>query len=305
MKILTNVALMVITLVMLSTFQANAAGLGQSMIVNGDLHVAVVQNPHKNFVGEWGYLDPNSGNPIFVGVTSDIGVFQFIGSFDGEEIIFWADGKNKRFYTGHGSNSIEPGRFVINGVKFDVVVDQSGGWQEEIVEPVQFVEAYSEIETFDESDCSQNDITYQPVKFTKLQSFRKDSINLDACRMIVTGNTIDWHLFKDGAVTVEVTFNDSCDDTFNVTDTINYFIRPDKNYEGYRLTDYDYPESGIYPSKIRVTKENGNGMHYIYINKVDVSHLVGQLVSVKFRLYQDGELVQAYQSSATMTELVK
>jgi hypothetical protein len=46
-------------------------------------------------------------------------------------------------------------------------------------------------------------------------------------------------------------------------------------------------------------------MHYIYINKVDVFHLVGQNISGKFRLYQDGELIQAYVGSAVMTQLIK
>ncbi len=293
---LRSVVLMAIAAVIFTTINVSAAGLGQSMIVDGDITIAVISNPHKNFDGQWGYVD-STGEDIAIGWSDEVGIARYVGYFDNEELIFWADGKKKRFYTGHGTNSIEPDRFVINGIKFDIVVEENATIQE--VETDAEVVAYG----VDHNNCAMNEIDYLPVRFQKLQAFNKGELN--AARLIVCGDNIDWSLFQDGMITIEVTINDSCDDTFNISDTVEYFNIPAKNFKGYRLTDYDYPENGVYPSKIRMTRERGVNKHYIYINKVNIHHLTGQVVNVKFRLYQDGELIQAYIGASKVTSLIR
>lgn len=277
---------------------AQASALGTSYIANGYVTCQVTQNPHKDST-QWGYVD-GSGAEIMLGYTGDIGVSQPLGFFENEEIVFWMDGKNKRFYTGHGNNSSDHTRFVINGVKFNVSIDEGYGSE------LSQIETESEVRGIgDENDCYDYSVYHEQVKLAYLEARWSSRSNLNLVRIRFEGDNIDWNLYRNGQITIEVTLNDECESTFNVGDEIGYFNLPEKDFEGYRLTDYDYPESGIYPAKIRITKERGVNKHYLYINKVNVHDLVGTNVNVKVRLYQDGELIQAFEGEKIMTQVIK
>lgn len=276
---------------------AHASGLGTSYVANGYVTCKVTKNPHKDSQ-QWGYVDEN-GNEIMLGWTGDIDVEQSVGYFDNEEITFWVDGKNRRFFTGQGNNSSDHTRFVINGVKFNVSIDDGYGSE------LSQIETESETRGLgDSNDCYDYSVYYEQVAVADLEARWSSRANLNLVRIRLEGDKIDWTLYRDGFITVEVTLNNECISTFNVSDEIGYFNLPEKDFEGYRLTDYDYPESGVYPGKIRITKERGVNKHYVYINKVDVHYLVGSDVNVKVRLYQGGELVQAFEGSKIMTQVI-
>jgi len=312
MKRFTNVVLMAIVAVIFVTFNVNAAGLGQSFMADGGVTVTVTKNPHKNFSGDWGIVDPSTGVDVVIGQTTEIDVDRYVGSYDNQELLFWADGKNKRFYTGHGNAQTTDNQFVINGVHFNIAVvkieipkdDDSTPVVEVEEAVVRTFEVTSEV--YSETDCSDPDVNYVPVKFSKFQALYSSILGFDVFRMICSGQGIDWTLFHTGEVTVEVTFNNSCDDTYNLTDAIEYFdLVAEKDFEGHRLTNYDYPDVGVYPAKIRITKERGIDKHYLYINKVNLHHMKGQTVNCKIRLFQDGELIQAYEGDSVMESIYK
>ena len=304
MKILTNVALMVVTLVMVATFQANAAGLGKSYIATGDISVTVLSNPHKNFSGEWGIVDPEDGLEVGLGWTDEVGTPRYVGQFNGDELIFWADGKRKRFYTGHGNSSTSCQSFVINGVKFAITADEYAV-ETPIIEETETVSEVIANDTLSD-DCSDPDIVYSAVNVYYLQSWYVSRLNLDILRIRMVGNAINWNLFKEGDVTAEVTLNNQCENTWNLSDTIHKFEKTSKRYKGVKLDDYDYPGGkGMYPAKIRVVDEAGKKRHYLYVNNVNVAHLVGSNVNVKIRLYQGGQIIQAYEGDAKMGETIK
>jgi len=311
----------------LDTDWAYAGGLGKDYICNGDTYVTV-ERGHKGCYS-FGYVDPVSGDDLIVGNTCDTATL-YVGNFDAEAVKFWADGKNKRYYTGHSNKDAFDNRFVINGNQFiltmdDVVdeapaddpvdeepVDEETPVEEPEVEPLPeiapepFIAAtrVAPLDTADETDCSDLSIDYDPMSISTLYALRGRT-GIETFRMIASGGTIDWTLFKNGKVKAIVTINDECAGTFNLTDDIEYFNLPDKDFEGYRLDAYDYPDSGSYIAKLRVTKERGVNKHYIYINNVDIVDLAGQVVSVKVALYQDDELVQAYAGSKTLKRIVK
>jgi hypothetical protein len=304
-KIKTSL-IVVLTIVglILSVSLSNAGGLGSNYVVDGHVYVTVTKNPH-NASYAWGVVDVDSDTEEDreLGFTDEVGVKMYVGYYDDEIVEFWADGKINRYYTGHGKNQKVTDKFVINGVHFSI---KSESYPISQITPA--VEA---------SDCSDLDIDFIPVRVLDLQ-YRQSIVieDLKIIRIQVSDSNIDWSLFEDGEITVEVTFNESCDLTYNVSDTISYFNcmtgdscsgTPGKAFEGYRLTDYDYPIGPeAYAAKIRVTTENGINKHYIYINNADNhSDLVDTIVNLKVKLYQNGELIQAYEGDKIMTTNMK
>jgi hypothetical protein len=286
--------------IFLTVTLCNAAGLGSNYVGKGNVYVTITKNPHSNS-HPWGFVNPYTGEDIELGVTDEVGQRRFVGYYEDQIIQFWADGKNKRYHTGHGQNQNVTDRFVINGVQFFIESEST-----ELIPAVNtLVEA---------SDCSDSDINWTPVNVNVLQYRQSKTPSLMVLRITVSGSGIDWTLFTDGEVTAEVTLNNSCDLTYNLTDTIGYFdckiagscssSGVKRQYEGYRLTDYDYPAGPVtYPAKIRVTKDkNGMNQHYLYINYIeDHSDLVGSNVNLKIKLYQNGTLIQAFDGDGVMT----
>ena len=71
---------------------------------------------------------------IVVGSTEEGQSFD-LGWFDPEsEIVFWSQGRNKRFYTGKGNATTTHDQFVINGVKFQIYIEK------EILKWLEFLE---------------------------------------------------------------------------------------------------------------------------------------------------------------------
>jgi hypothetical protein len=304
-KIKTSlIVVLAIVGLMFSVSLSNAGGLGSNYVGDGNVYVTITKNPHKDS-HSWGFVNPHTGEDIELGLTEQVNQRRYVGYYENQIIEFWADGKNKRYYTGHGQNQNVTDKFVINGVHFFIESES-----EEIISVTTAVEA---------SDCSDPDIDFIPVNVQGLQYFKPKTLDMMVMRIRVSGSGIDWTLFTDGEITLEVTFNNSCDLTYNVSDTIGYFDCKDgvsscsssgirAQYEGYRLTDYDYPTGPVtYPAKIRVTKDKrGINQHYLYINNVeDHSNLVGSNVNLKVKLYQNGELIQAYEGDEVMTTNVQ
>lgn len=160
-----------------------------------------------------------------------------------------------------------------------------------------------------ENDCSREYVDYIDVDWVTLAALDRGE-RFDVLRIVVTSDQIDWTLFHNGQITVEVTLNDRCDLTFRGTDEIRYFEIPEKRFKGYRLSDYDYPEAeSEYAGKIRVTEERGKMMHYIYFNNVPSTILdmarTGDYIVAKIRLYQDGNLIQAYLANGKSMDYIQ
>ena len=289
---------------------SHAGGLGSNYVGDGNVYVTITKNPH-NTSYPWGVVNPHTGE------DSEVGQRRFVGYYEDQILQFWADGKNKRFETGHGKNVNESNKFVINGVKF--IIDSE----------------IPTISTFVEEDvCLEPDIDYIPVEVDRLQYIYSTVSELWTMRIITSGSGIDWTLFNDGEITVEVIFNDSFNDicdapyTYSLVDTVEYFncfgestcsssgITGQK--EGYRSTNTD--KEGLidtaelnsmlqlpYTVKTRVTTEKGGiDKNYVYIRNIDDhSDLVDSIVNVKIRLYQNGELIQAYEGDKIMTSNVQ
>jgi len=293
-----------IYLIMIMTGQAEAGGLGHSYLLEngGTVSVTVVKEPHQDY-REWGYV--YNGTQTTVGYTSEGQTFD-LGWFDEEaQVVFWVAGKNKVFYTGKSNKATTDDQFVINGTHFEIDVEEGNsemvGTTKQITETV--VVAADAVDIASRNDCSDPNVVYnqgRKVKFEMVAS--RDGY--DSLRVVMNVQN-NWTLLRNGEITAEVTLNDSCEHTFSATDEINYFTRPDKDYEGHRLVEYKFPEGITYFGKLRVTTEKGVDKHYIYLNNVDAWDLVGQTVNVKVRLYQDGDLVQAFEMDAKMDQKIK
>ena len=283
---------------------SHAGGLGSNYVGDGNVYITITKNPHKDS-HSWGFVNPHTGEDIELGLTEQVNQRRYVGYYENQIIEFWADGKNKRYYTGHGQNQNVTDKFVINGVHFFIESES-----DQIIPVTTAIEA---------SDCSDPDIDFIPVNVQTLEYRKPKTLDTMVMRIQVSGSGIDWTLFEAGEITLEVTLNNSCDLTYNVSDTIGYFNCMDgvstcsssgirAQYEGYRLTDYDYPKGSVsYPAKIRVTtQKGGTNEHYLYINNVeDHSELVGTNVNLKVKLYQNGELIQAYEGNEIMTTNIK
>jgi hypothetical protein len=232
-----------------------------------------------------------------IGMTDEVDQTHFVGYYENQILSFWADGKNKRFYTGHGQSNNETEKFVINGVQFSI--EASGD-----ITPVL---ASAEVD-----NCVLPDAEYIPVKLEYLEYFHGVSTEAPwVLRIRMSGPEIDWNLFTDGTLTSEVIINDECSTAYNISEEIHYFNcrdgsiycsgKPGKDFEGYRMSD-TLPNIGTYAGKLRVETQYGVNRHYTYINNPDDhADLVGTLVNVKINLYQDGELIQSYEGNRIMT----
>jgi len=277
---------------------SNASGLGSNYVGDGNVYVTITKNPHNGSY-PWGFVNPYTGDDIELGVTDEVSERRFVGYYEDQILQFWADGKNKRYHTGHGQSMSVTDKFVINGVHFSIETNN-----DEIIPVTSIVEA---------DDCSDPDISYTPVKLEYLEYFHGKSEGAPwVLRIRVSGSDIDWHLFTDGIITSEVTLNDDCDSTYNVSEEITYFNcrdgsiscsgKPGKDFEGYRLSDDIFADAGTYAGKIRVETQYGVERHYSYIvNPSDHSDLVGTNTNVKIKLYQDGKLIQAFEGNRIMT----
>jgi len=328
-----SIAAIVLTIA-LFTFNSNvnAGGKGQNYLVQGHVYVSVEKSPHK-LGTPWGYQSTESfAHDIAVGYTDEVGIERYCGYFaDETELRFWADSKNrkKRHYTGKGNCQTDSNQFVINGTKFEIrteadipvepepvdepvdeptddLIDEESA-PESAVASLSYVIDDAKTEAIDEPDpanCADYDTDYEELNLSLLQQFHNRSTGIKQIRIKGTGQ-FDWTLTRDADATVVLTLNDECDRTFEATDEIGYFDLPSKGYIGRRLTSYDFPEGVTYLGKLRITEESGRPTHYLYLNAVDQFDLVGTSVDVKIKIYQDGELVQAYHAVKTMSQKVK
>jgi len=302
----TNVVLAIMFQIFIAMFIMNnvyASGQGQVLYLEngGDVFVKVIDNPGNHDAREWGYVDEATQTDVTVGVATEGEVFN-LGYFDEEsEITFWGQGKNKRFYTGKGNCQTTDTQFVINGVKFEWYVEEGNsemaGVSRAIVEEVVVGDNGAD-------DCSDPNVDYIQGNLVKLERFYKSSNSLEVLRVVMNVKS-DWTRYSDDDCTAEITLNDSCAYTVSATDEIGYFIIESKQYEGRKLTSYDFPEGVSYLGKLRITSENGVSKMYVYINNMDISELVGSSVNVKVRLIQGGEIVEAYEATKTMSEKIK
>jgi len=280
-------------------YMAEAAGLGQYYFLEngGNVQISVTKEPHQES-RQWGYIYNNES--VAVGFTDEGETFD-LGWFNEEaEIVFWVEGKNKTFFTGKSNKATTDDQFVINGTHFEISVEEGN--------PQMVGTAKMITETFVAGNTSVNDCSDPSVSYTQGQKVKFEMVaskdGYDSLRIVMNVHN-DWTILHDGEITAEVTLNDSCAYTFSATDEVNYFYREDKDYEGHRLVEYKFPEGITYFGKLRVTTERGVDKHYIYLNNVDAWDLVGSQVNVKVRLYQDGELVQAFEMDANLAQKIK
>ena len=294
MKQLKNLIILLVFL--FATATAIAGGLGHNYIVQGDVYVTIINAPNK-VDRNWGFVN-DMGLDISVGFITDLNKKKYLGHFsETTEIQFWADGKNKRFYTGKG-NAGNDSTFVINGTKFQIKI-LNDNLESNVTDESRTVD-FTEIEPI-QSECVDPTIEYIETSPIFLKAFWSSTRNCYILRIKVIDSEIDWTLFRNMDVTIEVTINNSCEMTYNATDEIEYFIKTDKDYIGYRLSGYEYPPNITYVGKCRITKEKGYNVHWLYLNNVNVIHLIGNRTDIKIKLYQDGSLIQAYHTIGIMT----
>jgi hypothetical protein len=181
--------------------------------------------------------------------------------------------------------------FNVSGVEVD------GGF------PTDQVVAYHREEAPEQNDCSLPDIEWTEMNFKNLQ-FR--AVSDDKIRIVLKGGAgnADWYSnLENGEYTVTTIFNDRCDLTLEGKDEVEYFEVAKKNFKGYRLVDYDYPDADQeYAGKIRVTVERGIRMVYVYYNNVPVrfQEMIGNYTTVRIMLHdKDGNLVVAAHANGT------
>jgi len=300
-----NVAMAIMVQLFIAMFiisNVQASGLGQAYYLEegGYVLVKVIKEPHQS-ARAWGYVDEATEEDVEVGVTTQDEVFD-LGMFDDEsEIVFWVQGKNKRFYTGKGNCQTSDDQFIINGTKFQIHVDES---HTEIAGVSKVMVAETVVADDGTDDCVDYSLDYIQGTATKAERFYKTSSDLEVLRVVMNVKS-DWTKFTDSDCTAVVTLNDSCEYTYSATDEIGYFKIDSKSYEGRKLTSYDFPEGVTYLGKLRVTHEKGMDKMYVYLNNVDISDLVGETLNIKVVLYQQGEVVQAFEATKKLSEKIK